>query len=202
MGKIRFAPFAHRAPATRVMSVSRFAGLSPITRFARFSSRASSLENPAKRGLVMRNFKTTARQMKTTADNRQLIDFFNGTEKETIFCLLDIDDFTTFNLLNSYEKGDTILNQLSDTIKQIPALNNLTRVDSDEFLFSCFGNFEINKKNLFLLMQTIQSELKITVSIGVTERNSFTTSSEFILSKLRRGLLTAKDFGKNKLHFD
>ena len=150
----------------------------------------------------MRNFKTTARQMKTTADIRQLNDFFKVTEKETTFCLLDIDDFTTFNLLNSYEKGDTILDQLSDTIKQIPALNNLTRVGSDEFLFSCLGNFEMNKKNLFLLMQTIQSELKVTVSIGVTERNSITASSEYILNKLRRGLLTAKDFGKNKLHFD
>ena len=150
----------------------------------------------------MRNFKTTTKQMKSTADRRLLIDFFNGTEKETIFCLLDIDDFTTYNLLNSYEKGDNILNQLSDIIKRIPALNNLTRVDSDEFLFSCFGNFEMNKENLFLLMQTIQSELKLTVSIGVTERNSFTTSSEYILSKLKRSLLTAKDFGKNKLHFD
>jgi GGDEF domain-containing protein len=140
--------------------------------------------------------------MKTTADSRQLVDFFTGTEKEAIFCLLDIDDFTTFNLLNSYEKGDTLLNQLSDTIKQIPEFNNLTRVDGDEFLFSCFGNFEVNKKSLFLLMQTIQSELKVTVSIGVTERNPSMTSSEYILSKLRRGLLTAKDFGKNKLHFD
>lgn len=140
--------------------------------------------------------------MKTIDNRRQLIDFFNGKEKETIFCLLDIDDFTTFNLFNSYERGNTLLDQLSYTIKQIPALNKITRVDSDEFLFSCFGNFEMNKRNLFLLMQTIQSELKITVSIGVTELNSFTTSSDYILSKLRRGLLTAKDFGKNKLHFD
>ncbi|TKB99960.1 nucleotidyl cyclase domain-containing protein [Pedobacter cryotolerans] len=140
--------------------------------------------------------------MKTTDNRRELIDFFNGKEKETIFCLLDIDDFTTFNLFNSYERGNTLLDQLSYTIKQIPALNKITRVDSDEFLFSCFGNFEMNKKNLFLLMQTIQSELKITVSIGVTERNSFTTSSDYILRKLRLGLLIAKDFGKNKLHFD
>lgn len=140
--------------------------------------------------------------MKTTANKRQLIDIFNHAEKETIFCLLDIDDFTIFNFLNSHERGNILLEQLSYTIKQIPALNKITRVDSDEFLFSCFGNFEMNKKNLFLLMQTIQSELKITVSIGVTERNSFTTSSDYILSKLRRGLLTAKDFGKNKLHFE
>lgn len=140
--------------------------------------------------------------MKTTADRRQLINFFNRTEKETIFCLLDIDDFTTFNLLNSYEKGNTLINQLSDTIKQIPEFNNLIRVDSDEFLFSCFGNFEVNKKSLFLLMQTIESELMVTVSIGVTEHNPSMTSSEYILSKLRYGLLTAKNFGKNKLHFD
>lgn len=140
--------------------------------------------------------------MKTIAHSRQLIDFFNGTENETIFCLLDIDDFTTFNRLNSYENGDIVLKNLSDTIKLIPALSNLTRVDSDEFLFSCFGNFAVNKNNLFLLMQSIQSELKITVSIGVTELNSVTTSSEFVLSKLRRSLLTAKYFGKNKLYFD
>lgn len=140
--------------------------------------------------------------MKTTTENRNLIDFFNTPEKETTFCLLDIDDFTTFNLLNSYEQGDTLLNQLADTIRQIPQFNNLTRIDSDEFLFSCFGNFEENKKSLFLLMQTIQRDLKVSVSIGVTERNSSIVSSERILNKLRRGLLTAKDFGKNKLHFD
>jgi GGDEF domain-containing protein len=140
--------------------------------------------------------------MTTTADNRQLVDFFNGAEKDTIFCLLDIDDFTTYNLLNSYEKGDLLLSQLSDTIKEMPTFDSLTRVDGDEFLFSCFGNFETNKKDLFLLMQTIQNKLDITVSIGVTEQPSFSASSEQILNKLRCSLLTAKDFGKNKLHFD
>lgn len=150
----------------------------------------------------MCDFKTTDRYMKTTIESKKLTDFFKTPEREATYCLLDIDDFTTFNLLNSYEKGDTLINQLSDAIRKIPEFNKLTRVDSDEFLFSCYGNFEENKKNLFHLMQTIQNELKATVSIGVTEHNPSMISSEYILKKLRRGLLTAKDFGKNKLHFD
>lgn len=142
------------------------------------------------------------RYMKTTTGSDKLTDFFITREKESTFCLLDIDDFTTYNLLNSYEKGDLLLSQLSDTIKEMPTFDSLTKVDSDEFLFSCFGNFETNKKDLFLLMQTIQNKFEVTVSIGVTEQPSSSASSEQILNKLRCGLLTAKDFGKNKLHFD
>jgi|GEM_PF-2123588 len=139
--------------------------------------------------------------MNLKTDSRLLINFFDEIEKETTLCLLDIDDFTDFNRLNSFEKGDNILSQLSNKIKQIPTIKNIVRIDSDEFLFSCLGNFEMNKEHLFILMQTIQIELEITASIGVTEYNSFTTSSKYVLNKLKRNMLTSKCFGKNKLNF-
>ena len=56
MGKIRFAPFAHRAPATRVMCASRFADCLPSPALRDSFSRASSFKEPRKAGARQTSF--------------------------------------------------------------------------------------------------------------------------------------------------
>ncbi len=134
-------------------------------------------------------------------NNTPIINIFNDIAEKSIVCLLDIDDFTTFNILNSYEKGNSIIYQMPVFIKRIPTIHKLVRIDSDEFIFSCFGSFESNKKYLFTLMQSVQNEMNVTVSIAVTENDIFTYSYEYTLNKLKEGVITAKCYGKNKLYF-
>jgi len=115
------------------------------------------------------------------------------------FFLLDIDDFTKYNLTYSFEKGNEILNKIETLIKSLSYLKNYKKIDGDEFLFSCYGEFKRNKTYIFSLMQKIENELHITVSIGAIESLQTTDNFQELHRDLQLSLLIAKNNGKNKL---
>ena len=115
-------------------------------------------------------------------------------------CLLDIDDFTIYNLKLGFEIGNALLNEILELIHKIPNQCGFRRVDSDEFLFCCFGTFNENKQNLVRLMQAVETNLKVTVSIGATEINGDIELDEILLNILKRYVLIVKNNGKNKIY--
>ncbi len=159
--------------------------------------------NLAKAFLIMRNVKRHILTETTeNRDNKKLNKLLTRTEEKAIFCLLDIDNFSLYNLTNSFENGNIALERIYNLIMQLPALSNLTKLGSDEFIFSCIGDFEQNKASIFSLLQTIQNNLNFTVCIGITEPICMNFSLEKLLHRLKSNVMTAKANGKNKIYID
>ena len=117
-----------------------------------------------------------------------------------IYCLLDIDNFSLFNFSNTYEKGNLVLQDLESLINKLVKPHAFIRLGSDEYFFCCLNDFETNSKTLFRFMQMVEAELKITVSIGISEFiRDFNFESD--LWTLKRNLQIAKYHGKNKICF-
>jgi len=128
------------------------------------------------------------------------INLKNALSDESInfHCLLDIDDFGSFNSQNSYEKGNYILKDLSAFGKDILQPKYWVHVGSDEFYFSLHDK-EISKDSLiFRFMQKIELELKITVSIGILIKDSNISYKEAFI-RLKSNVQIAKSQGGNKI---
>jgi len=126
---------------------------------------------------------------------------FDKEKGETIINLLDVDDFGLLNLNFGYERGDVILKNIKQYINELPNIIECFGLGSDEFIFSCCGNFDTNSKDIFNLLRHILEKLNVTVSIGITtiENNNF--SKERLMDQLRYNLIVAKENGKNKICF-
>lgn len=114
-----------------------------------------------------------------------------------IYGLIDIDDFTTFNLINGFEKGNEILRMLEDISIRALEPNVWRKLDSDEFIFLMDGSFEENRQKFSDLLLNSKKQLKITISIGLSELK-FECGFEQIINQLKSNLLIAKCNGKNK----
>ncbi len=113
-----------------------------------------------------------------------------------IYGLIDIDNFYSYNLKNSFEQGNELLKNLE--IRLVESLNPIEwrKLDSDEFLFSLHGNFIENRILITEALKRINREFKINLSIGIKESISECTFKELIFT-LKSSLLIAKQNGKN-----
>nr|WP_255481302.1 diguanylate cyclase [Pontibacter sp. Tf4] len=127
-----------------------------------------------------------------------MIETFTGLPETTIF-LLDLDDFSKYNSVYSYENGNYILNKSVEIISQIPTLINCLKFGGDEFLFTCLGNFETSKNFIFSMLQSFESELKVTVSIGGVQNINKIKNSQHLIELLKTNVLLAKSNGKNQI---
>jgi diguanylate cyclase (GGDEF)-like protein len=121
-----------------------------------------------------------------------------NTQNVTI-CLLDIDDFNRYNFEFSFELGDKVLQNIDTYINNIQTIVHSIRLGSDEYIFSCEGDFESNKEFLFKLMQDTERNLEVTISIGVVETSEKLSQPEEVLKQLKLNLMKAKENGKNRL---
>lgn len=113
--------------------------------------------------------------------------------------LIDIDDFGLYNSKYGFEQGNKLLEKVEYYVNHHFKADYWCRIDSDEFIFSSKEiNSKILKKNIFELMQIINTDLSITVSIGLTFTSQAQNSS-LILSRLKTNVLLAKKYGKNLL---
>ena len=118
--------------------------------------------------------------------------------KEVTFCLLDIDDFSQFNLANGFEKGNNTLKELEALLKTInPEI--FFCLGSDEYFFYWTKPFTSTKAFLIQLMQAIEKKLGVTISIGATE-NVQSRTPEQIIKQLKLNVQIAKANGKNKIY--
>lgn len=118
-----------------------------------------------------------------------------------IYGIIDIDNFSFYNLNNSFESGNRLLNNAEDLITEQLQPHKWRRLDGDEFLFVILGTFECNKLMLTELMCNIQKKLTITLSLGLLE-SEITYDFEEIIHRLKHNLLIAKNNGKNKICID
>lgn len=115
-----------------------------------------------------------------------------------VYGIIDIDNFSEFNLNNSFECGNKLLINLEELINLHIKPNDYRKLDGDEFLFSVRGTFEHNKSSIIKLMSEVEKKLNITISLGLIEsKNKY--SFKRIITELKINLLVAKQNGKNKI---
>lgn len=113
--------------------------------------------------------------------------------------LIDIDDFSFYNSIYGFQQGNELLEQISSFARQYIKAEYWLHIDGDEFLFSTTEeDSQRFKNNIFKFMQVVNSDLGVSVSIGLTE-TSHLNKPTAILSKLKSNVLLAKKSGKNLL---
>lgn len=112
--------------------------------------------------------------------------------------LVDIDDFTTYNINYGFEKGNEILSTFEYVAQGILVPKIWKKLGSDEFIFVLEKSFLDNKQNILMILHKCKESLGITVSIGLSEQQ-FYYELEVVVNTLRVNLLTAKKYGKNKI---
>lgn len=122
-------------------------------------------------------------------------DLLNNPNR-SLFGLIDIDNFSDYNRLHSFEAGNVVLNELQILIINYLKPNFLLRLGSDEFYFSCDESFIVKKKLFIELLAKIQEELNLTTSIGLTEMVNV-TDPQILFNQLRKNLNYSKINGKN-----
>lgn len=123
------------------------------------------------------------------------VDFFSRNIVAKSFFLVDIDDMGLYNLRNSYQAGNNLIENVYSLIESIVKPVALTHLGSDEFLFVCLADFEHNRKYICALLNEVKSSLKITISVGCT-KNNFTCNSE-AMEILKTNVQFAKANGKD-----
>lgn len=126
-------------------------------------------------------------------------DFLKQRDKEETLFYFDIDNFSSYNKTNSFEKGNLILEKLCVIFESSLFVEEWLKIDSDEFLIRCNGNFDENKKNIFELLNATNEKLNITFSIGATDKKFYSAEQNFI--HLKSNLSMAKQLGKNKIYY-
>lgn len=114
-----------------------------------------------------------------------------------ITCLLDVDNMTEFNLVNSFAVGDELLKEIDEVGCNCKDIIFWQHMTSDEFIFQCKS-----KETIFLLISTIENRLEITVSIGALCGSRIANPNNIdsiTISILKTALLQAKLNSKYKV---
>lgn len=114
-------------------------------------------------------------------------------------CLMDIDNFSLYNLKYSFEKGNIILSRISEIAKEFLNPKYWIYLGSDEYYFSATKGWSEKESSIFKFMQKIKSELKITVSIGIMTVDKNILPRE-VFGILRDNVINAKLNGKNSIY--
>lgn len=114
-------------------------------------------------------------------------------------CLMDIDDFSLYNLKYSFEKGNIILSRISEIAKEFLNPKYWIYLGSDEYYFSATKGWSEKESSIFKFMQKIKSELEITVSIGIMTVDKSILPRE-VFGILRDNVINAKLNGKNSIY--
>jgi len=114
-------------------------------------------------------------------------------------CLMDIDNFSLYNLRHSFEKGNNVLTRISEIAKEILIPEHWIHLGSDEYYFSATRDWSQKESAIFKFMQAIKCDLDITVSIGIMTSDKNILPSE-IFSILRNNVINAKINGKNSIY--
>lgn len=131
-------------------------------------------------------------------DQKSIIVIIANDLNMFVYGLIDIDDFTLFNLSNGFQKGNDILNGLEELIQSKLHTTTWQKLNSDEFIFFLHGPFEQNKQKLLDLLTSCQRNLNVTISLGLLELDC-KYSFDQIINRLMISLLMAKNHGKNKM---
>ncbi|GAB6074447.1 EAL domain-containing protein [Nautilia lithotrophica] len=122
---------------------------------------------------------------------------------DTSLILFDINDFSTINLVYSYEKGDKLLKYFADFLKHFVKENKIFRIEADKFTILTDKNKEeiINLSNQIIhelnrKYFTIEND-KIYVDINI----AIAYRTDNLFKKARLALEEIKLHKKNKINF-
>ncbi|MFB6346496.1 MAG: GGDEF domain-containing protein [bacterium] len=130
-------------------------------------------------------------------------------------CMIDIDHFKDFNDTYGHDAGDKVLKQVADTIKTRTS-GRAFRFGGEEFTLVYPGKtVDDVKEELEALRETIENnkvkvtrkskratkvlERKVTISLGLAEKNENYDNATEVLNAADNALFDAKDEGRNKL---
>ncbi|MDU1443832.1 MAG: GGDEF domain-containing protein [Clostridium cochlearium] len=123
--------------------------------------------------------------------------------------MMDIDDFKSINDTYGHAIGDKVLSNIAETcIKILTGIGRFGRLGGEEFIFIITEKdreeviITMNKLREDISMQSIKTnkgEIKITVSIGVSNLKTQKETLEEIVERSDQALYLAKKSGKNKV---
>ncbi|TWJ16545.1 GGDEF domain-containing protein [Geobacter argillaceus] len=121
---------------------------------------------------------------------------------------IDLDNFKQINDIQGHARGDKLLQQIGDTIKQTIRETDIAgRIGGDEFAI-CFPEISdaqvrkaVDKLVKALDIMTSQSGWQVTASIGVVTCIEICETYDAILSKADELMYVAKEKGKNSVEF-
>ena len=124
--------------------------------------------------------------------------------------LLDIDHFKCFNDRHGHDVGDAVLRHVSTVLQRnTRACDLLCRIGGEEFLLLCPSTTAAEASNAAeRLRRAVESnaldrngaELSVTVSAGVSERDTTTADSDELLKNADNALYAAKQAGRNRVN--
>jgi len=125
------------------------------------------------------------------------------------FLMIDIDNFKEINDRCGHACGDSILVEVSAALKKTLRIEDvICRYGGDEFVCMLPQVSEMQAQTsaeriretvAALQVATKQSEIVLTVSIGVAERNQSATSVETVIAAADSALYRAKSSGRNRV---
>ena len=134
----------------------------------------------------------------------------SSRRNEPLACiLLDIDHFKKVNDRCGHDAGDRVLRELADTLRSATrASEPVARIGGEEFLVLCpRSTADMASVGAERLRRTVEScrikvrstELSITVSLGVAQRNTDTPDFDAVLKAADNALYAAKRAGRNRV---
>ncbi len=132
----------------------------------------------------------------------------------TLSCLMvDVDHFKSINDRHGHQVGDEALKLVANTLRQAARTQDVVcRYGGEEFLvicpdtksseaFQCAERMRFNLAGKHLKLAD-GSELHMTVSVGVAEKNDANTSLKELLKRTDMSLYAAKGAGRNRTMMD
>ena len=135
-------------------------------------------------------------------------EFLSGVrEQNSVYGILDIDDFKNVNDTFGHMAGDVVLKRVADLLfENVDNDDIVGRLNGDEFVFllkKC-GDVEKAKKRIERLLKRIRFEytegdetLNIQCSIGAAIVDKDCKETDALYKKADRNLYEAKNYGKN-----
>ena len=137
--------------------------------------------------------------------------FKNSLDENFFTLMIDVDNFKMLNDTYGHAVGDEVLILLAKTITDmLPEDNVFGRLGGEEFAVAySLANNEDRVEKVNSIRQTIEnlkfdngkSQIKFTISVGVSQKHENDDSIDAILTRADKGLYEAKGSGRNKVIF-
>lgn len=191
-------PYQQEVAIHRVENVSAQSTLDTILKEKQILAKMQQLEQKAKTDVLTGLYNRAELE-------RCVESFFSSSAKQnSVFFMLDIDDFKRINDLYGHDCGDTAIQTVAAKLKVLFSDNDIIcRMGGDEF--SVFMKAELDNDQLSLRLEKMRKKLHfqieqttVTCSIGACLAPECGTDFETIYHNADVALLTAKRLGKNR----
>ena len=138
--------------------------------------------------------------------SKKLLPLTRREKKNLSLVMIDIDDFKKVNDTYGHDIGDMILKKLVKTISDnLRESDIVARFGGEEFVIllsntrASEAEFILEKIRI-IIQNSMFEEIRITISIGISEYTFDEDNIEEALKRADEGLYIAKENGKNKIH--